>query len=72
MSEWKNPEKDRPPINEEILIIAKTPYTNCIRLLAIFDESIGWYLSDLDEPEFIVRAWMKIPEWEGDNAAGDT
>lgn len=72
MSMWHNPEKDPPPINEEVLIIAKTPYTNCIRLLAIFDENVGWYLSDLDEPEFIVRAWMKIPAWEGDNAAGDS
>lgn len=67
MSVWKDPGKFPPPINEEVLIIAKTPYTNYIRLLAVFDENVGWYLSDLDEPEFIVRAWMKIPAWEDDN-----
>lgn len=64
MSEWKNPEKDRPPINEEVLIIAKTRFVEKTRLLAVFDEDIGWYLTDVDEPWFEVIAWMHIPEWE--------
>lgn len=69
---WHNPEKDPPPSNEEVLIIAETQHTKCVKLLAVFDEEYGWYLTDVDEPWFTVRAWMSIPAWEGDNAARDT
>ena len=69
---WHDPDEELPPVNTKVLIIADTPYADNRKLVATFANDVGWYISDINEREFIVRAWMSIPTWEGDNAAGDT
>ena len=64
-STWHDPEKEPPPIGEEVLIIARTENYDAGKLLAMFDPDCGWILTDAEYEWFEVRAWMAIPEWKG-------
>ena len=61
--DWYDPEKKLPEDGVEVLVIARTETAESIQLLGMFEPDVGWFLTDVDDTLFTIKAWAYTPEW---------
>lgn len=77
MSAWKDPEKELPETPKRVLCIvdwmwvsactSKSEITRNLYTIGMYDSSTGWEMDDAEIKAFIVKAWMPLPEYRGNN-----